>query len=139
VNAMERKENIKMELRETGCGDQLWMNMAQDCSSWQALVCVSLCLQFPLSQCSFDILVRTSSIKLNESQYTCCKYCHIIVNFAVELQLESIKVLCNSSDQISLFLTSRRESTASDTFLMENLNYLQNLILIQWRAFQVAM
>jgi hypothetical protein len=71
----EKKKNIKMDLRETGCKDQLWIEMAQDCPSWWTLVCVALYLQVPLSQYSFDTLVRTNSIKLSKNQHIYCKYC----------------------------------------------------------------
>jgi hypothetical protein len=37
-----RAENIKMDLRETGCEDVSWMELAEDRVQWRALVLVVL-------------------------------------------------------------------------------------------------
>jgi hypothetical protein len=110
MNAMERKENITMDFRDTGCEDQLWMEMAQDCPSWQALVWVALYLQVPLSQYSFDTLVRTNSIELNKiSTHTVNIVCS-----ETWYPSKSYVILLTKS----LFLISRGESTASRHFPM---------------------
>jgi len=32
------EDNIKMDLREVGCGGKAWIDLAQDRDSWQTLV-----------------------------------------------------------------------------------------------------
>jgi hypothetical protein len=36
----------KTDLRETDCEDEEWMELAQDCVQWQALVFVALSITF---------------------------------------------------------------------------------------------
>jgi hypothetical protein len=38
-------DNIKMDLKETGCGNKRWTKVAQDCIHWLALVSAELKLQ----------------------------------------------------------------------------------------------
>jgi hypothetical protein len=35
---MIREDNISIDLREVGCEDGRWMELAQDCVQWRALV-----------------------------------------------------------------------------------------------------
>jgi hypothetical protein len=46
-----REGNIKMDLRETGCENGRWMELAQDRVQWQALVLAVLNLLVLLPQC----------------------------------------------------------------------------------------
>jgi hypothetical protein len=41
------EDNIKMELRETGCGGMDWIDLAQDRDKWRALVNTELDLRLP--------------------------------------------------------------------------------------------
>jgi hypothetical protein len=39
--------NIKMDLRERGCGDMDWIDMAQDRDQWRALVNMLMNIRIP--------------------------------------------------------------------------------------------
>jgi hypothetical protein len=39
------EDNIKMDLREVGCGGADWISLAQDRDRWQALVCMVMNLR----------------------------------------------------------------------------------------------
>jgi hypothetical protein len=41
------EDNIKMDLREVGCGGTDWMNLAQDRDRWRALVYTVMNLRVP--------------------------------------------------------------------------------------------
>jgi hypothetical protein len=41
------KDNIRMDLREVGCGSVDWMELAQDRDRWLALVSAVMNLRFP--------------------------------------------------------------------------------------------
>jgi len=41
------EDNIKMDLREVGCGCVNWMELAQDRDRWLALVSAVMNLRFP--------------------------------------------------------------------------------------------
>ena len=46
--AMRRWEhNINMDLKEVGCGDMDWIDLAQDMDRWRALVDVVMNLRVP--------------------------------------------------------------------------------------------
>jgi transposase len=40
-------DNIEMDLRETGCGDVGWIDLAQDGDQWRALVNTVMKLRVP--------------------------------------------------------------------------------------------
>jgi hypothetical protein len=41
------EDNIRMDLREVGCGDMDWMELAQDRDRWRALVGTVMNLRVP--------------------------------------------------------------------------------------------
>jgi hypothetical protein len=41
------EDNIKMDLQEFGCGDKVWIGLAQDKDRWRALVNAVTNLQVP--------------------------------------------------------------------------------------------
>jgi hypothetical protein len=42
-----QEDNIKMDLKEVGCGDRDWIDLAQDRDRWQALVNAMMNLPAP--------------------------------------------------------------------------------------------
>jgi hypothetical protein len=46
-----RRISIKMNLVEVGCEDGRWMELAQDCVQWRALLLAVLNLQVLLPEC----------------------------------------------------------------------------------------
>jgi hypothetical protein len=46
-------DNIKMDLKQTGCEDGREMELAQDCVQWQAIVLAMLNVLFLLLQCCY--------------------------------------------------------------------------------------
>ena len=47
IGVEKRKDNIKMDLHEVGCGGIDWIDLAHDRDRWWALVNVILNLQVP--------------------------------------------------------------------------------------------
>jgi hypothetical protein len=46
-------DNIKVDLREVGCGDVDWIDLAQERERWQALVTAVMNIQFPYNAGNF--------------------------------------------------------------------------------------
>jgi hypothetical protein len=46
-------DNIKMDLREVGCGGIDWIDLVQDRDRWRALVCTVMNLRVPLNAGNF--------------------------------------------------------------------------------------
>ena len=44
---MGREDNIRIDLREVGCGSVDWMELAQDRDRWRALVSAVMNLRVP--------------------------------------------------------------------------------------------
>jgi hypothetical protein len=62
----EKEDNMNMDVREIGCEDQRWLELAQDRVKWWGLLLVVLNLQVLLPQCSLISLPKINLLKFSQ-------------------------------------------------------------------------